>query len=249
MKISIEVDVRFAVVTAGCALAGLFALHAAYPGLYGYWPKTSADLASWLQAIGAVAAIWWSGRLAGKQTQAAREQMSTQIEAARSQTISQIEAGREQAQVAHLQARKLVADQRRLDDLLKTEVLCALFEDALAYCQRIHEVHETSGVPNVEKYEYEHLKELGYVLRQLPAFELPGQFLAVVTIRITRDIDGICDLGLGLPSTRGGALYLDAVAELEGRLRDTTLMLEEAIRVCTEQIDELSILSTGARVN
>lgn len=58
MKVSFEVDARLIAVTTGCGLAGLFALHAAYPGLYDFWPKTSADLASWMQAIGAVVALF-----------------------------------------------------------------------------------------------------------------------------------------------------------------------------------------------
>lgn len=57
MKIAFEVDARLILVTAVCGVVGLFALHSAYPGLYDYWPKTSADLASWMQAAGALVAL------------------------------------------------------------------------------------------------------------------------------------------------------------------------------------------------
>lgn len=57
MKIEFEVNVRRVLMPAGCGLVGLFALHAAYPQLFGFWPSTSQDLAAWVQAVGSVAAI------------------------------------------------------------------------------------------------------------------------------------------------------------------------------------------------
>lgn len=63
MKVSFEVDALLILVASSCGFVVLFALHAAYSGHFDYWPKSSSDLASWIQAIGSVAAIvgiWWS---------------------------------------------------------------------------------------------------------------------------------------------------------------------------------------------
>lgn len=57
MKIAFEVDARLVVVASFAGVAGLFALHAAYPGLFGFWPASSQDLASWVQAVGAILAL------------------------------------------------------------------------------------------------------------------------------------------------------------------------------------------------
>lgn len=65
MKISFVVDTRLIVVMSLAGITGLFALHGAYPELFDYWPKTSGDLASWMQAIGSVVALGvaiWIGR-------------------------------------------------------------------------------------------------------------------------------------------------------------------------------------------
>ena len=70
MKIAFEVDARLIVVTSIAGVVGLFALHAAYPGLFGFWPTTSQDLASWVQAVGAVAAILGALWIASSQERA-----------------------------------------------------------------------------------------------------------------------------------------------------------------------------------
>lgn len=57
MKISFEVDARLIVVTSLAGFVGLFALHGAYPSLFGFWPTSSQDLAAWVQAVGAMLAL------------------------------------------------------------------------------------------------------------------------------------------------------------------------------------------------
>lgn len=57
MKIEFEVNARRVLMPAACGVVGLFALHGAYPQLFGFWPSTSQDLAAWVQAVGSVAAI------------------------------------------------------------------------------------------------------------------------------------------------------------------------------------------------
>jgi len=68
MKISFEVDARLIVVTSLAGLAGLFALHGAYPTLFGFWPTSSQDLAAWVQAVGSIAAIIGAFWIANTQT-------------------------------------------------------------------------------------------------------------------------------------------------------------------------------------
>jgi len=57
MKVSFEFDARLVLTASVCGLIAVFALHVAYPRLLDYWPKTSSDLAAWIQAGGTVAAI------------------------------------------------------------------------------------------------------------------------------------------------------------------------------------------------
>lgn len=57
MKVEIEINEHRVLILALGGALGVFALHAAYPGLYGYWPQSSQDLAAWVQAVGSVAAI------------------------------------------------------------------------------------------------------------------------------------------------------------------------------------------------
>lgn len=57
MKIEFEINVRRVLMPAVGGLLGLFVLHAAFPGLYSFWPRDSQDLAAWVQAIGSIAAI------------------------------------------------------------------------------------------------------------------------------------------------------------------------------------------------
>lgn len=67
MRVCFELDTTAVVTAALVGFVGLFALHAAYPGLYGYWPSSSSDLASWVQAVGAIGSIVYAGRLLGRQ--------------------------------------------------------------------------------------------------------------------------------------------------------------------------------------
>lgn len=66
MKVEFEIDTRRVLMPAIAGVLGLFAIHAAYPGLYTYWPTDSAQMAAWVQAfvstvaVGAgAAAIYW----------------------------------------------------------------------------------------------------------------------------------------------------------------------------------------------
>lgn len=57
MKVEFELNEHRVLVAAASGFLGLFALHAAYPGLFDYWPKTSSELADWVAALGTVGAI------------------------------------------------------------------------------------------------------------------------------------------------------------------------------------------------
>lgn len=57
MKIAFEVDARLVVVASLVGFAGVFALHAAYPSLFNFWPASSQDLAAWVQAVGTLIAL------------------------------------------------------------------------------------------------------------------------------------------------------------------------------------------------
>ncbi|MCZ8221197.1 MAG: hypothetical protein O9337_17410 [Acidovorax sp.] len=241
MKIAFTVDGTLIVVLSAAGLVGLFALHAAFPGLYDYWPKASADLASWMQAIGAVAAIGWSGRIASQQIAVSREQTAAQIAASHKQTALQIDAAYDQARAAQVEARNLADDLRRVNHLLKVSVLAAIFENAIHHCERVRRIHEEVGFPMPDRSDYEHVREASATLRQLPLFELPGEHLAVFCIKIARDLNGVYECSEALRSDRGSIIYRDGVRRMPEQLRVVNLMLEEAIRVCREEIEELSL--------
>lgn len=57
MKVEFEFSVRLVTMLGVGGSLALFALHAAFPGLYKWWPQGSQDLAAWVQAVGSVAAI------------------------------------------------------------------------------------------------------------------------------------------------------------------------------------------------
>jgi hypothetical protein len=57
MKVEFEVTQRRVVLLAIAGFLALFALHAAYPSLFVFWPKSSADLAAWVQAFSAIIAF------------------------------------------------------------------------------------------------------------------------------------------------------------------------------------------------
>ncbi|MBD9406230.1 hypothetical protein IB236_12855 [Acidovorax sp. ACV02] len=74
MKIAFEIDARLVVVTSLFGVVGLFALHAAYPCLFVFWPKTSQDLAAWVQAVGAMLALAIAIALPWKERQRKRSE-------------------------------------------------------------------------------------------------------------------------------------------------------------------------------
>lgn len=92
MKIAFAVDGTLIVVLSAAGLVGLFALHAAYPGLYDYWPRTSADLASWVQAVGAGAAIFGAFAVASRQERARLEEAKESAKTRTLAVLSQLEA-------------------------------------------------------------------------------------------------------------------------------------------------------------
>lgn len=57
MRIEFEVNARRVLLTAACGLLGVFALHAAFPRIFGWWPRSPSDVASWVQAVGSIGAI------------------------------------------------------------------------------------------------------------------------------------------------------------------------------------------------
>lgn len=73
MKVEFKVTPSLIAMTALCGFVGLMALVAAFPDSYVLWPKTSSDWAAWVQAIGAVGAILWSGHLVNRQINANRK--------------------------------------------------------------------------------------------------------------------------------------------------------------------------------
>ncbi len=68
MKVAFEIDARLVLVGAAAGAVGMFALHAAYPSLYNFWPATSQDLAAWSQVVGSVGAIAGAVWIASRQS-------------------------------------------------------------------------------------------------------------------------------------------------------------------------------------
>ncbi len=82
MRVSFELDAAAVTTAALAGFVGLFALHAAFPGLYTYWPADSSSLASWVQAFGAIGSIVYAGRLLRRQLQHVEEQHQSQRQTA-----------------------------------------------------------------------------------------------------------------------------------------------------------------------
>ncbi|MDC2858620.1 hypothetical protein [Delftia sp. DT-2] len=62
MEIRVKFDAALWFISALCALIVIAALLMAFPGLSGWLPSNSSELASWFQSIGAIGAIigvWW----------------------------------------------------------------------------------------------------------------------------------------------------------------------------------------------
>ena len=57
MKVDFELNEHRVLIAIMSGFFAVFVLHAAYPGLFDYWPKNSADLSGWIQGIGTIAAI------------------------------------------------------------------------------------------------------------------------------------------------------------------------------------------------
>lgn len=89
MKVEFEINVRRVLMPAIAGVIALFALHAAYPGLYKYWPQDSAELAAWVQALvsalaigaGAAAIYWQVSRQAEQENERIKQEIVRKIQA------------------------------------------------------------------------------------------------------------------------------------------------------------------------
>jgi hypothetical protein len=79
-------------------------------------------------------------------------------------------------------ARKLEADKRHLDDLLKTEIVCELFGEAAHIAEQLGSVL-TERSPQPPTYRHiERAGELEQAFRALPLFAMPGRGVALAAL-------------------------------------------------------------------
>ncbi|MEG0558498.1 MAG: hypothetical protein RR574_18820 [Comamonas sp.] len=67
MVVTIKLDVNGAFLWIAYVVVAVGALWLAFPGLHKWFPSTSSELASWVQAIGGLIAIFFAGRFVAKQ--------------------------------------------------------------------------------------------------------------------------------------------------------------------------------------
>lgn len=114
MKVEFEFSEHRVLVAAACGLVGLFALHAAYPGLFDYWPKTSSELADWVAAGGTIGAVAAGFAVANKQQ---RHQAQLLKETTREgERVNSVKSYRILAGVFSAAAALMTASQKRLEN-------------------------------------------------------------------------------------------------------------------------------------
>lgn len=218
MKISFEVDARLIVVTSLACLAGLFALHGAYPALYGFWPSGSQDLAAWVQAVGSVAAIAYAGRFAAKQ----------------------IEASHQATEQAAQRARELATDLRRLDDLKRTEMVWTIVAKSCEACKRVRKVHSEGRQAVVADVLWGHLTDSAAAFERLPAFDIPSAALSLVCVVLPMQLRGIHEVAsIERQSAVDGYMNLQHHHELEIGLASIIDEHVHAISLCEQLSKQL----------
>lgn len=89
-----------------------------------------------------------------------------------------------------LAARKLEADKRHLDDLVKTEVVLTLFSNVYDQCTALQNVISQLPIPPHWR-AVRRLKELSRAFQSLPLLEIPGAGVAVGVLQMPQGIDDL----------------------------------------------------------
>lgn len=81
-----------------------------------------------------------------------------------------------------LETRKLEARKRHLDDLLKTEIVLQLFQEASFLVDQLAGASDNAHAKAPQMREMERLGELEQAFRTLPLFAMPGHGIAVAAL-------------------------------------------------------------------
>jgi hypothetical protein len=188
------------------------------------WCLPSSEWASWVQAIGSILAILGALLLGERQGAHARAVAEKQV----------------------YEARKLEANKRHLDDLLKTEIIQQLFAEANTLCAALGNLHQMRNPQPPIYRAIERLRELEQSFRALPAFELPGSGVAVGVLSAPAAIE---DLRTAARACTDSWVQLSGhrEADIPSRLRVEFLRAHEqaaglarsGVGICEMQISQL----------
>lgn len=189
--------------------------------------KLTKEAPAWVQAIGSVAAIAFSGWFAGEQ----------------------IKAGRKASEHASDSARALAADLRRLDDLKRTEVIFAIVERSLVACNNVRRIHAEGKISRVTSKSLEYLLDSASSMERLPSFELPGSALAVAIVVLPMQLRFVHEAAsIVRKASEQGYVTFHQHQELEKTINLCVEDLIVTMNSCSAQIEKLRKLSTGVEV-
>lgn len=189
-----------------------------------WWPMcmTKAEWSGWMQAIGAVLAIAFSGAIAAKQIKAAR-----------------IEAENDR-----FEARRLAANLRQLDDLKRSEVLMAILSVSLQASMKLQEKLNGGEFHKTPPSLLSHLTECADQIVGLPLFDIPGSGVAIGVAVLPRQLRTTAEFGNQLKAGLARDAVSKGLPESFSVSLDTLLAeLRDLLRLLGAQVRNLKQLT------
>lgn len=150
---------------------------------------TKAEWSGWMQAIGAVLAIGFSGAVAAMQIRAAR-----------------IEAENDR-----FEARRLAANMRQLDDLKRSEMLMAMLAVTLKACTKAKENFDNGKFHKTPASLLAHLAECADQILSLPMFDIPGRDVGIGIAVLPRQLRTTFEFGTQLKANLLGGVVQEGL--------------------------------------
>lgn len=184
---------------------------------------TKGEWSGWVQAFGAVTAIFFAYILANWQH--------------KKQTY---------------EARRLEANLRQLNDLLKTEVTSHFFDEAHAVCEALG--HAKDLAPRHPIYTaLERSEELEQIFKDLPPYDLPGHGVAFGVLKVPQVLRNLRESAKACVDARAHSSSIGQVIQLPSRVemffdihhKEATAFILGARLTCAAQIKELKELTAA----
>lgn len=137
---------------------------------------TKAEWSGWMQALGSVFAIGFSGAIAARQ----------------------IKAARTEAETDRFEARRLAANIRQLDDLKRSEMLMAILTVTLTACTKTQERLNQGEFHKTPTSLLAHLTECADQILGLPMFDIPGRDVGIGVAVLPRQLRTTFEFGTQL---------------------------------------------------